>query len=280
MVNSLQFKIEGLDVTIHSPRENIELKKSKLPTSLCNFKCECGQTTIKITKHIIKLATHAKTFVKDATTGKQKRKDRLLVGFSGVLEAAKQAKMLQNIPHSFTAWARDTENANRAPVGMHFDGYSTSKSVLCPICQREYKFKVDIAHNIERKKFPTWLDVLKDYPLKADGFTKKALARLAFVQGFGTVENMIDEVNAIADDLRLLDSTIEQLSETLEQCEFKSGFGKTWNSNMKSRLPIINKDVKKELKRTLEYRLQQIYDSSYVSFPEEDDEEDEEEEEA
>ncbi len=246
-------------IVSYSGSLGLEIKKPKVGAPY--VKCPCG------VKH-----TLDDSWIKSAQTVKHAKEEYGVIeryeshieGFSAV-EAARRFRERQNRPaDDFVEKSRDFKIASQMSRGA--DTLVTSRYVYCR-CGRKLPFTIEITHNQPIPEQLTFIELLEKYPLKPTKLTLFIFQRLSYAQGYGTPKEFLDMVNGLHNDLQALDKETKKVEKVLTAFNSHSKLvSDSWVS-MRERWLEEAEEVREDLKKQLELRLQQIFDDSNTSLP-------------
>lgn len=194
-----------------------------------------------------------------------------LPGFDLVKNGKRVAEIMQKLPPQkqlIKRW-RERNRVNKIRDIGATDEEAWEFTLVCPICSSEFHLTT-IAKNPIQYDEPNLLDDLKAaMPIERDGLTLKCIARIS-VPRRETPETYITRVEKTLADSEKIDAYLKKLTDLITEgrAVFGSGTMDAFIGLLETDIQTVSEQVKKEYKDELNKIIKEIFDASFIAFPE------------
>ena len=248
----MKFRVESLAVEIDVP-ENLHVRKPKLG-ALIEWHCSCGFETLKIEKGDIAGSSGSESYrnlwpiLKDAAelTKKWNQIHREAKSFVDYFEKLYAFKGKYN-----TTWTRIRQR-----------DFTTTISIRCSICGRQYPFSVKVSTPEQPETELTPLGAYRKFGVK-NKKVERVLARwIAEREGkpYKTPVEYLEHVLGLEPSIRYVRVLIDKLKETIKKNPPKTRNGEHWVADLTQSLEELQKDFEEITRKQLEKELAHIED--------------------
>jgi len=248
----MKFRVEGLAVEIDVP-ENLHVKKPKLG-ALIEWHCSCGFEKLKIEQEDIASTSGNESYrnlwpiLKDAAglTRKWNQIHREAKSFVDYFEKLYAFKGEYN-----TTWTRIRQR-----------GFTTTISIRCSTCERQYPFGVKVNNSEQPETELTPLGAYRKFGIR-NKKVERVLARwIAEREGkpYKTPSEYLKQLLGLEPSIKYVRKLINKLNETIKENPPKTRNGEHWVADLTQSLVELQKDFEEITKKQLEKELIHIED--------------------
>jgi hypothetical protein len=191
-----------------------------------------------------------------------------ILPLESVKNAKRRAETINAAPRdNLIKFLREFSKAEKIEQMGASDEEIFSFDLIGDICHQVYHCTTTMTNPVTIEKPITLREAIKTIPIKRDGFTLKALARIAAPQNL-TPEQYIDNVEKLLADAAKIGAYLKRVQDlaTEGKTTFQSGRMAEFLSILESDLATVPDRLKREMEREIDQKIREMLEASFVQF--------------